>query len=335
MPSVAQVLYFDAPGKVSVRQEALDTPAPHQVQVATDVSAISPGTEMLFYRGQVPAHMATDASIQDLAGRVAYPLRYGYSCVGRVTHVGSECDPQWLGQRVFAFKPHASHFNSSPQELLPIPDDVEAEAAALFPNMETAISLVHDCNPRVGERILVYGQGIVGLLTTWLLARHPLEALWVVDPLAFRRAAGMALGAHFAHDPARESRNLQEMNPDAILELTGNPQALENAITVAGFHARIIVGSWYGDKPVSLPLGHDFHRNRVTIYSSQVSTLPAQLTARWDKARRYAGAWKLLAQLPHQQLITHHIPLADAASAYQQVDQSPAGTLQVLFTHGS
>ena len=46
---------------------------------------------MLFYRGQVPADMAVDATLRALAqSEVQYPLRYGYSCVGRVVEVAAE-----------------------------------------------------------------------------------------------------------------------------------------------------------------------------------------------------------------------------------------------------
>ncbi|MEZ4582489.1 MAG: hypothetical protein R3A10_12780 [Caldilineaceae bacterium] len=46
--------------------------------VATQVSAIGAGAELLFYRGQVPVDLRADATIAALAGPSAYPLKYGY-----------------------------------------------------------------------------------------------------------------------------------------------------------------------------------------------------------------------------------------------------------------
>jgi hypothetical protein len=56
-------LYFTSPYQVSLREEALPLLAPEQLLVKTIVSAISPGTEMLLYRGQVPTELAVDETI--------------------------------------------------------------------------------------------------------------------------------------------------------------------------------------------------------------------------------------------------------------------------------
>jgi len=105
------------------------------------------------------------------------------------------------GRRVFVFHPHQSHVLASPDALLPIPPEVTDEDALFYPNMETAITLVHDAAPLLGERVLVFGQGIVGLLTTHLLALFPLEELATVDPYPLRREASRQAGAHRALAP--------------------------------------------------------------------------------------------------------------------------------------
>src|SRR5688572_17658456 len=99
-----QTLYFTAPGRVEVREQALPVPAAGQLLVETVVSAISSGTEMLVYRGQFPK-MAVDASIASLACEFVYPLAYGYAAVGRVTQAGAGLPSDWLGRLVFSFQP--------------------------------------------------------------------------------------------------------------------------------------------------------------------------------------------------------------------------------------
>src|SRR5262245_51655501 len=98
-----QSLYFVAPHTVEVREESLPTLAAGQVVVQTLYSAISPGTEMLVYRGQVPAEMALDETITALGGNFKFPLKYGYSAVGRVVDLGPDVDPLWSDRLVFAF----------------------------------------------------------------------------------------------------------------------------------------------------------------------------------------------------------------------------------------
>lgn len=324
-----QAVYFAAPRRVEIREEALPPPSADEVTVRTVCSAISPGTELLIYRGQAPAEMEADSTIAVLADKLRFPLKYGYAAVGEVIALGKGVSPDWLGRRVFAFNPHESAFNASVTALLPIPAQLEWEQAVFLPNMETAVNLVQDGRPLLGERVLVFGQGVVGLLVTALLARFPLESLWVVDHLPARREQGLSLGAGQAFAP----QELPPVEADLIFEVSGNPAALDQAIQSAAFEGRVIIGSWYGRKRAALNLGERFHRQRITLISSQVSTLAADLTARWDKARRFETAWRMIAAVAPERLITHRLPLGQAAAAYHLLDTSPETCLQPILLH--
>lgn len=325
-------LYFERPYQVEVHSEALPTIQPNQVLVQTALSAISAGTELLFYRGQVPAGLAVDATIANMDGAVQYPLSYGYACAGEVIAVGDGVDPTWQGRRVFAFHPHTSAFASDPSALIPIPDDLSFEQAVFLPNAETAVNFVMDARPIVGERILLLGLGVVGLLTLHLLRRFPLERLTAIDAYAKRRNVALAWGADVVLSPDQLSKH-PALDPDLILELSSNPAALTTAIEVAGYGTRILVGSWYGNKLAHLPLGGTFHRNRIQLFSSQVSALDGQFANRWNKSRRLDTAWTTLRTLPIADLITHRLPITSASQAYQLLDQQPDQALQILFTY--
>ncbi len=353
-----RAVLFTAPGAVEVCREEMAPPQGDELLVETVVSAISAGTEMLFYRGQVPAGMSADSSIEGLTGEVSYPLKYGYACVGRICETvcpptrqaetaGAVGQPDAAGEEddryYFAFHPHESHFYASPEVLLPVPEGMAPAQAALLPNAETAVNLVMDGAPLVGERVLVMGLGIVGLLTTALLAQFPLAALIAVDPLAQRRRIARRLGASQTLDPGGEdgAEGLREaladageqLGADLIYELSGQPPALDAAVSAAGFDSRIVVGSWYGTKAAALQLGGSFHRNRVRLISSQVSTVAPQLRGRWTKARRMESAWQLLTKLPAEELISHRFPLEQAAEAYRLIDSCPEQTLQVILNY--
>ena len=106
-----RALVFTAPGQVEVIEEELPPPGPGQLLVRTRVSAISAGTELLAYRGQLPADLALDETLPALAGgSFRYPFRYGYASVGEVAEVGAGVGGDWRGRRVFSFQPHASAF---------------------------------------------------------------------------------------------------------------------------------------------------------------------------------------------------------------------------------
>lgn len=336
-------LYFRGDRRVEVRQENLPATGPGQLLVGATCSGISGGTELLFYRGEVPEKMLVDASIPALQESAGFPLRYGYALAGEVLAAGSAELEDWVGRKVFAFYPHESHFLATPDQLHPIPPGITPENAVLLPNMETAVNLLLDARPLLGERVLVLGQGIVGLLVTFLLARYPLAALVTADGYPARRDISRKLGAQLSLDPKQLSDPAAVIfspepaedggEADLIFELSGNPAALDTAIARAGYDSRIVIGSWYGSKPVSLDLGGRFHRNRIRLISSQVSTLAPARRGRWDHTRRLQLAWEMLALLPAAELITHRYPLDAAGEAYRMLDENPGEALQVVLTY--
>jgi 2-desacetyl-2-hydroxyethyl bacteriochlorophyllide A dehydrogenase len=333
-----KTLYFAAPRLVEVREESLPVPGADEVLVETTCSAISAGTEMLIYQGRFPRDLETDSTISALRGGFKYPLSYGYACAGIVRETGSHVDSTWQDKLVFAFQPHSSHFTTTTNNLFPIPSSLSPEAACFLPNMETAINLVQDGAPIFGERVLVLGQGIIGLLTAALLNEFPLDVLVTADCYALR-CNSSPVTARFSLDPyasgfRQEALNFLKQGADLTFELSGNPTALNDAIALTTFSGRIVVGSWYGEKQVELNLGSTFHRSRIKLISSQVSTIAPELEGRWDKARRFDAAWKALERVQPEKWITHRFAIDDAAEAYRLLDERPQDAIQVLIIYG-
>jgi 2-desacetyl-2-hydroxyethyl bacteriochlorophyllide A dehydrogenase len=338
-----QSLYFLGPARIEVRQEPLSDPGPEQVLVQTLFSGISPGTEMLIYRNEFPAEVPLDATISALAGTFCYPLKYGYAAVGQVVEAGSRVPKGWTGRLVFAFQPHESHFLAAPEELLPVPAGIAPEVATMLPNMETATTFMLDGAPLLGEQVVVFGQGIVGLLLTALLAKMPLSDLVTLDLFPRRRLSSESLGAHASLDPAqastlaslksRLSSGRMYSGADLTYEVSGQPSALDQAIAITGYHGRVVIGSWYGGKMVELNLGGAFHRSRIRLISSQVSSIAPELTGRWSKTRLLSTAWRMLQEIQPTSVITHTFKLAEAAAAYELLDKHPGEAIQVIFTY--
>jgi 2-desacetyl-2-hydroxyethyl bacteriochlorophyllide A dehydrogenase len=338
---VPRGLRFVGPRRVEVVEEPpLGPPPPRHLLVRTLVSAVSAGTELLAYRGELPPDMPRDEKLGALAGATfAYPFAYGYAAVGEVVAAGEGAGGDWEGRLVFAFQPHASAFVTPAADVVPVPAGVAAERAALLANAETAVNLVLDARPLLGERVLVIGQGVVGLLATALLARFPVAALVAVEPLPLRARAARALGAGavVVGDGSAARAALggrDDAGADLVLELSGDPAALDLAVAAAGDEARVVVGSWYGQKRAAVDLGGRFHRGRLRIASSQVSRIDPALSGRWDRGRRFDEAWRLLAGVDAAALITHRFALDDAAQAYALLDRRPAEALGVLLTYG-
>ena len=328
-------LLFAAPRRIELVEAALGAPPPGHALVRTLTSAISAGSELLAFRGQLPPDTPLDETLGAL-GRAtfAYPFPYGYAAVGEVAGVGSSVDQAWVGRRVFAFQPHATTFVAPVADLQPVPDGLPAERAALFAQMETAINLILDGAPLHGENVLVTGLGVVGLLTTALLSRFPLAVLAVSEPQPRRTDTARALAARPIVTGRDEiARAFGPRGADLVYELSGNPAALDEAIAAAGHEARVVVGSWYGDKRAPVDLGGRFHRRRLRIVSSQVSHIGAALSARWDRQRRFEAAWRALADIDTLPLVSHRVPFAEAQAAYELLDRNPADVLQVLLDY--
>jgi 2-desacetyl-2-hydroxyethyl bacteriochlorophyllide A dehydrogenase len=330
-------VYFTGPRQVEVRSENLSDLPAGQVLVRTLVSAVSAGTEMLVYRDQFPGQLAVDENIPALEGRFAYPLKYGYASAGQVVQLGEGVPAEWEGRLVFAFQPHQSAYRARPADLIPVPDGIEPEEAVFLPNLETAVNLLMDGAPLVGEDVIVLGQGVVGLLTTALLGQFPLGSLITLDHHPLRRQLSLELGADQSLAPVADCREqVQALFPggaDLVYELSGFPETLNQAISLAGYDGRVVVGSWYGQKRASLDLGSHFHRSHIRLVSSQVSRIAPGLSGRWSKERRFKLVWELLRRLDVKRLITQRFPVTEAVQAYQLLDQHPEQTVQVLFMY--
>lgn len=339
-----QALIFTAPFSLEIHEEPLPPLPADGLLVQTIASAISPGTEMLLYRGQMPPELMADATIAAL-DEGGYPQKYGYAAVGRVVEIGPSVDTSWRDRLVFAFQPHQSHFVAQPVDVLPLPPGMLPETAVFLPNMETAVSFIMDAQPGIGEQVAVFGQGIVGLLTASLLAQLPLACLLTLDTYPLRRGWSQKLGATLSLNPSDPDLPGQILAAlphashhsgfDLAFELSGNPAALDMAIEMMGFNGRILIGSWYGSKRADLNLGGTFHRSQIQIISSQVSHLAPRWQGRWSKARRLAVAWEMLQKQQPQQLITHRFPLKEAAQAYDLIDTRPETAVQIVFTYTS
>jgi 2-desacetyl-2-hydroxyethyl bacteriochlorophyllide A dehydrogenase len=337
----SRAVWIVAPEQIEVRSAPSVEPGRGQVRMRTQCCGISAGSELIAYKGALPANADRDEEIDPHAPASTYPQQTGYSSVGVIESVGVDVSRELLGRRAFAFHPHASRVVVAAKDIVFLPDDVSDELGTLIPNLETALGIVMDANPSIGERVVVFGQGVVGLLVTRLLSLFPLEQLIALDPLESRRNAGLNVGAHAVFDPSGEgelaglhqtlSTDKERFGADLILELSGNPDALNLAIDLAGFGSRIVAGSWYGSKTAALDLGGRFHRNRIRILSSQVSTLGPELTGRWTKQRRMDHVLRLLQQLDLHTLITHRFPLENAAEAYELLASRREDTLHVVL----
>ena len=314
----AHMLQFVAPREVALVEVDLPEPRADQVLVRTLYSGISSGTELLVYRGDVDPDLPLDETIGSLCGSFSYPFRYGYSCVGVVEHSDGALAP---GTVVFALHPHQDRFVCAVGDAVVLPG-IDPRVATLFPLVETALQIALDAGEVLDDDIVVMGLGAVGVLTALLLQRSGARVL-AVEPSPWRRDLARDLDID-AVSPGDVADRVADATTGAgvplVVEVSGSPSALASSLPLLAHEGTALVASWYGTKPVTLQLGGPFHRRRLSIRSTQVSTIPARLSSRWTIERRRTEAARLLGELPVKRLATHEFPFEHAAEAFATLD---------------
>ncbi|WP_438014519.1 zinc-binding alcohol dehydrogenase [Sorangium sp. So ce315] len=327
-PTAARELWFVRPGLVEVRQGAPPrAPAAGEVVARAIASGVSQGTELLLYRGEGPTPF--DPSL-DAPGAPTYPRRYGYAWVGEVVARG-EGAALALGDRVLALAPHGDLHLLGPGAARRLPGAIPGERAVLAANLETAITCVWDAGIGLGDAVVVLGGGVVGLLVA-ALARRAGAEVRLVEPSERRRRAGIALGAAAAIRPEDDR---PAGDADVVIAATGDPGELDRAIAHAGREATVAIASFYGARTSPVALGSEFHRRRLRLRASQVSTLPPERAPRWDHARRFALVCALLEDAALDALLDPPVPFDAAPAVYAALAAEPGARLQTVFQYGS
>jgi 2-desacetyl-2-hydroxyethyl bacteriochlorophyllide A dehydrogenase len=335
LPSRAKALWFTAARQAELLDEEVARPGDDQVTVRAITSLVSAGTEMLVYRGQIPAE--DDLGLETCAGTFGFPVKYAYQVVGEVVEAGATTGYA-PGDVVFARHPHQELFTMRNDSILlfHVPDDLPPERAAFANLLDVALNCSLDVPVRHGDSVVVYGQGVVGSFCAQL-ARRTATTLVVVDAIAGRRENALAWGADAAVAPEDAAAVIHELTrgrgADMSIEASGAPAALQAAIATTGQEGTIAVVSFFGGKTVPLVLSPEFHYRRQRVISSQVSTIGSGLQPRWTMERRMETVFELLGQSWLQTVVSQRVPFTQAPDAYRLLDERPDEAMGVLLSY--
>lgn len=303
-PIPARALWFTAPRRCEVRSEAL-TPTEGLVRVRSIASGISRGTESLVFAGRVPVSEHARMRGPHQGGDMPFPVKYGYAVVGQTDE----------GRTVFCLHPHQDVFHVPASDLIALPNDLPPERAVLAANMETALNIVWDAGVMPGDRVNVFGAGVVGLLVAHLAGQIPGVELRVVEIDATRERVLTGLGL---------ATGVPLERADVAINATAADAALSQAIETMADEGRVVEASWYGDRRVSIPLGGAFHSRRLSIVSSQVGQVAPSQRPRWPHRRRMSKALELLCDPRLDILISGETAFDEIAEVYGEVIDDPA-----------
>jgi threonine dehydrogenase-like Zn-dependent dehydrogenase len=355
----ARILVITAPRQLDVLTRRLPDPGPGDVVVQTLFSGISHGTEMNVYRGlapqwakrydrdlrlflpvdaESPAPLPAQGYWTAADTHWGFPLAYGYANVGRVIAAGSAVDTLREGDLVYAYQPHQTAYVAPAASVIRLPDLANPAVGVLLSNLTTAYGGVLDADIRIDDTVVVFGQGVVGLLLTQFLRKSAARRIITVETLPARRNLSLQLGADDCLDPGQVDVALavREMTggrgADVVIEASGAYPALQEAIRTAAPNTTVVALSWYGGNGGALALSDEFHHNRITIRSSQVGGIAPELSATHSLSRRAEQIMAWFGELRLDPLLTE-VPFADAADAYTLIDQRGDEAIQVVLRY--
>jgi len=297
----AHAFWLRRPGEGEIRPVELAPPGPGEVLVRTLFSGVSRGTETLVFRGAVPPsqHRSMRAPFQE--GDFPGPVKYGYLNVGVV----EEGPPALRGRTVFCLYPHQTRYVVPAGAVVPVPDTVPAARAVLAGTVETAVNAVWDGAPLLGDRIAVVGAGMVGAAVAGVLARFPSVQVQLIDVNPARAAVAEAFGLDFAPPEAAVG------GCDLVFHASATATGLARSLELLAPEGTVVELSWYGDRPVSVPLGEWFHSRRLTVRASQVGTVAPARRGRRTSTDRLTLALELLADPGFDVLISAESAFAE------------------------
>ncbi|MEM6421246.1 MAG: zinc-binding alcohol dehydrogenase [Pseudomonadota bacterium] len=310
---MTDALWYVAPGVTEVRATALAPLEPGWVEVETEASLLSRGTERLIASGRVPQseHARMRAPLQE--GDFPFPVKYGYAAAGRV----SAGPASLLGRQVFTLAPHQRRLRVPEAMALPLPEGMSPARAVFAANVETAINALWDAESAPGlppgTRVLVIGLGLVGLLMVKVLGTRSGLTIGAVDVIPQRRTRAEHFSGTFYSPSELTAENAGTW--DVVFHTSANPAGLETALNALRFEGTVIEMSWYGDKPVPVPLGGAFHARRLTIKSSQVGHIAPSRRSVTTHRDRLAAALALCDDPRLETLVTEEIALEDVPAA--------------------
>jgi len=320
---VGRAFWLVAPGHGEIRNQPLPAPSANDVLISASTSAISRGTESLVFQGRVPASEYQTMRCPFQEGDFPAPVKYGYASMGTV-----EAGPAALrGQRVFCLYPHQDRYVVPADAVVPLPENVPDERAALAANMETALNAMWDAGPRLGDRVAIVGGGVIGCFIASLAAKIPGTRVELIDIDPRRQRIAAALGCGFAVPEAALG------DCDIVFHTSASDAGLATALRLAGFEAKLIELSWYGDKRVIAPLGEAFHQRRLQLIASQVGAVAPARRARRSHRERLASALSLLADPVYDRLITGRCTLDELPQRMAQLAAAPDGALAEIVRY--
>jgi len=326
----AKALICDAEQRFAIRDITLKDLASDEVLIRTAYSGVSIGTEFALIRNKISWG--------------PYPLCTGYMATGVIEAVGADIDDLREGDSVYCrgnntnvmtladgtkvscvSGSHASHIVAKAHTshgVEKLPAGVPMDVASMFVMPAVALYGVDMADPRMGQSVVVFGTGLIGLGVVAACAHRGCEVI-AVDLDAGRLAVAKAMGADHVIDGSTEDvvasvRGLAPEGADVVFESTGIPACIDQAIPLCRTHGKFVWQGNYGADPVPLHFLVP-HGKRLQMFFPCDDGL--------QPCRRAVLKNIAMGALDWEKTISHRVSYAEAPAMYERIN---TGDLSVL-----
>jgi predicted dehydrogenase len=366
-----QVLQELSTGQTVLREVPAPALSPGTVLIRTRRSLISAGTERMLVEfgraslvqkarqqpdrvAQVMDKARTDgvlATVSAVRSKLDEPLALGYCNVGEVLEVGAGVAGFATGDRVVSNGGHAQVVCVPRNLCARVPENVTDDAAAFTVVGAVALQGIRLAAPALGERFVVIGLGLIGLLAVQLLRAAGCRVLGI-DPDPHKVQLARALGADvLAVDSSEDAERVAERfsegrGVDAVLiaAATRSSEPVSLAARACRKRGRVVLVGVAG-----LELNRDeFYRKELTFQVS-CSYGPGRYDpeyeqggrdypvgyVRWTEQRNFEAVLDMLAlgRVDAQPLISHRFAFPSAPAAYELLTSDTETHLGILLDY--
>jgi threonine dehydrogenase-like Zn-dependent dehydrogenase len=315
-------LLATARGRVSCETIALPELRPDAVRVRTEVTMVSPGTEL---------HWIDETHTRP----TTYPMSTGYITVGRIIGVGAQVTGRSVGQRVLLTRGHAACHDEPAAAAKIVPDGVDAVDAATTTLLGIAIRGIRAGQVRLGESVAVFGLGPIGVYAAHLAKVSGAYPVIGVDPIAKRRAVARELGVDVVIDPTGEdvpaaiARATGGELARIAIEATGTARVISSLPDATAEFGRIVVlGGIHGAVP--LDLYTRFQKSNLTMVGCG-HAYPTDYPFTVDRNEYALLAMMAGGMVRPRPALTHLVPWREAPAMYALLRERKEEAIVVAF----
>lgn len=318
-------LVFHGEGQVAC--EAFTPPAcgPAQVQVRSESTLMSAGTELIALHRVFEAGSVWDQWVR-------YPFHPGYAWVGRIVAIGREVSGYALGQRVCGRLPHASMHTVDAAALAAVPEGIDARDACWFALAKIAAMGLRAASPSPSESVLVIGCGPIGQMLVRWLATTGVTRIVALDPIESRLRLARDGGAtdllHAKVEDGLPALRQRGALPEVVIDCTGNHAVFAHALACVADRGRVILLGDNGN-PGKQHLTGDVIFRGLTIRGAHDSLE----TSDWNAALIRDTFFRLHGdgRFPLAGLGTHHFPPEQCSAAYTFAREHRNDSMGIFF----